>query len=212
MWDEMYPHYAPTLRVGGAIDSAYGLSRGGGKDIKFKSATGSTQDVFSPIHSMIGMVQQVVDTVLTDEAARAFDNAYQQNPGLGVLARLVPGTEKEEIVANEEELNRRQQELLYVLTEGGVDDDIIDQVLDITKSKPGISQATKDPGYLTVHRNDGTVVRYQFDNPYLYGLLAGVRSDANRHPVLDACGSFARLMSKLTTGSTPFFALRNATH
>ena len=204
--DELYPHYAPMAKATELADEFFG-GTGTGKYHIYR-AKGGTGKIFSPFQQVITNTQQVVKTVLENSAARALDDMYQSLGGMGEFARMIPDEEYNELVPSGE-LNNRQEQLIELLS-GNVPDDMMEQVLDITKSAPGMKQAADNQNILTVHRTDGSVVHYQLANPYLYKLLAGVTDQKNNNPYLNAVRTLTRSVAMLTTGLNPGFAVRNA--
>ena len=208
--EEMYPHYVPTYRVRGN-DTAIG-GTGFGRSAKrytLKAATGGSEDIYSPMYSFIGMVDQITSMVATNQIAQVFDQIYQENEGMGVFGRQIPGPAEKPALKPTGEQNAWQKQLSEVLN-GKVDADIMQEVLDITKSQPGVKQPGQNSARtLRVQRQNGEVVQYEIDNPELYKLLTGAQGSSGIR-ALQAVGKLTRTMSMLTTGSNPLFALRNA--
>ena len=208
--NEMYPHYMPTFRIQEGRDGFGGRFTGAHANrYRLHEATGSSQDIYSPMYSFIGMVDQIVGMVNTNQAARAFDRLYQENAGMGLWARQIfdegPAGHTPE---NNGELNARQQQLNDLL-DGHISSDLMEQVLAVVQSQPGMNNDNAPGSLLTVQREDGTVVHYEMSDPYLYRLLSGVQATTGIQG-LRAIGALTRTMSMLTTGSNPLFALRNA--
>lgn len=127
---------------------------------------------------------------------------------MGDFARMIP-VEEDTAVKGSDEINAKQQQLLDLL-QSQISDDLMEQVLSITKSQPGYSGPGRVGGNeLVVQRGDGTAVRYEIRNPELYKLLAGVQGSSGIR-ALQMVGKLTRTMSMLTTGSNPLFAARNA--
>lgn len=200
--EETYKHYVPTFRVGG-VSSMQGVGGKSGKGYTMREATGGSQDIYSPFYSFIGMVDQITTMVNNNRIAQTFDNIYNKYEGLGLWARRVPGP----ATINDKAII---QEQLTKLLEDNVDEDIMEQVLQITSSIPNRANNDASQRVLHVRRQDGTTVRYEFssDGEQLYKLLAGVKDTANID-ALAIVGQLTRTMSMLTTGSNPLFAARN---
>ena len=206
--NEINPHYAPTFRVREGQDGFANRTSGGvRKRYLIHEATGSSENIYSPWYSFIGMADQIVSMVNNNQAALAFDRAYQKIPGMGIWARQIYDSTQNGVVPNATELNARQQQLSDLLA-GQITDDVMQQVLDIVKGKPNVNQAPSD-NLLHVTRPDGTIVNYELSDPYLYRLLSGVQATTGIQG-LQAIGKLTRTMSMLTTGSNPLFAARNA--
>ena len=207
--EEIYPHYVPTFRVGGSVDSMQGVGGKKGKGYTLREAVGGSQDVYSPFYSFIGMVDQITGMVNTNRIARTFDRLYEENEGLGFWARKLPEEDIEtSVVPDNTTMNGRQKQLMELL-DGQINEDLMEKVLEISKSNPGQNRSPRSLDILTVQREDGTVARYQFSDPELFKLLSGVQESTNIK-VLDMLGKLTRTMSMLTTGSNPLFAARNA--
>lgn len=209
--EKTYPHYVPTFRVGGNVDSMNGVGGKKGRGYTLRAAVGGSQNIYSPFYSFVGMVNQITSMVNLNRTARVFDNIYQTHEGLGYWARLLPEAPMEtQLLPNGTTLNERQQQLFDLLS-SEINEDLMEQVLNITKSRPGQRNTDGPSNILTVQREDGTAVRYQFteDGAELFKLLAGVQEKTNIK-ALDILGKMTRTMSMLTTGSNPLFAMRNA--
>lgn len=206
--EEMYPHYVPTFRVGGTAENqemtGFGRSQ---KKYTLKGAKGSTQDIYSPMYSFIGMVDQITSMVNQNQVARLFDKYYEEYEGMGEFARQIPGKEDVAVTPEEGKMNARQREVEGLL-DGEISDDLMEKVLDVLKSNPGVNNRNNG-SELVVQREDGTTVRYEIHDKELYKLLAGVQGSTGIR-TMQAIGKLTRTMSMLTTGSNPLFAARNA--
>lgn len=205
-FNKLYPNYVPTYRV---KDSRVNTGiKPGGKNFTIHKATGSTEDIYSPLDSMATMVNSIVSMVSRNNAALAFDQAFQKYEGLGVFGRRVTGDAKLSSV-DTTDLQETVAEIL--LDAGNIDDDVIQKVFDTIGEKQEQWKSTGKttlPNVVTVQRPNGTHALYEITDPELYKLLAGV-NDTGTSPVWQAVGKITHGMSALTTGSNPVFAIRN---
>ena len=208
-----YEHYVPTFRVKSSGGVSQSFSKNGSKKYIMHEATGSSEDIYSPFASFVGMVDSMVTQVENNRVAQVFDRLYQQYKGMGEeFGRQILGSKQDSSFAPDpSKMNSRQQQLQDLLN-GLVSDDIMSQAMKITQSQPGINQ-TDDANLLTVQREDGTTVQYEIHDPELFKLLAGVNKTFGGDMMakaLSTLGMLTRTMSMLTTGSNPLFAMRNA--
>jgi len=202
--NKIYPHYVPTFRVRGnkSDGQAYGFGKSK-KKYTLKAAVGGSEDIYSPMYSFIGMVDQITNMVATNQIAQKFDEYYQENGGMGIFGRQIPG---EEAAALDPSGDLKTQ--LTDILEGSIPEDLMQQVLEVAKHHLP-AKASEGRNLLTVHREDGTQVQYEIDNPQLYKLLTGAEGSTGIR-LMQPIGKFTRMMSMLTTGSNPLFAARNA--
>lgn len=202
----MYEHYVPTRRVKDPrfIDQ----NRSGGRKYQIRTATGSTEDIWSPIDTFVDMVQSIVSMVSQNNVALAWDTAYRTY-SLGEFGRAIT-PDSHQVSVDTTELRDAIEEKLS----GDVDEDLMQEVLDLIGEKQTqwvTEVGSKAPNTLVVQRPDGTHGVYTIADPELFKLLAGVneaRIDGN--PILVALAKLTRGMTALTTGSNPIFAFRNA--
>lgn len=154
----MYPHYVPTQRVkDSGKDSIW--HRGGSKKYQIRSAKGSTEDIWDPMDTFAGMVDSVVTMVSANNAALAWDRAYQQNEGLAEFGREI-GPDSEYVSVDVSNLQAQIAELLS----GNVTDDIFQRVVDLIGTEQGqwkTKNGASVPNVLTVQRADGTKAYYE---------------------------------------------------
>lgn len=209
--NKMYPHYVPTFRVkeeGTLLNAITGGGRGA-KKFTLKAATGGSEDIYSPLYSFIGMVDQITSMVATNKVAQTFDRLYTENEGMGIFGRQIPGSAEKTNFSQKEGTMNARQKALGELLDGMITEDTMEKVLSIAAGNPGVKQNVANDGLLTVQREDGTTVKYQIDNPELYKLLTGAHGSTGIQ-ALQVVGQLTRAMSMLTTGSNPLFAMRNA--
>lgn len=205
--NKMYPHYVPTYRIRGNERTGSMTPFGRrGKRYTLHAAVGGSEDIYSPMYSFIAMVDQITSMVATNQIAQEFDRLYQETEGMGIFGREIFGEESNTVQPNG--MNRRQRQLRDLL-ESHIDEDLMQQVIDIARTQPNAQNARNQAGVLRVQRQDGTIARYEIDNPELYKLLTGVQGSSGIR-VLQLVGNLTRTMSMLTTGSNPLFAARNA--
>lgn len=207
---EMYPHYVPTIRVMNDNAGQYG-----GKSAKFqmKGAVkgGSSLEVINPIASIVKMTQQMTNTVTQNELMRAFHAEFQKG-GLGDIANDVSQQYRKQRT-NTADI---EQALEAIKNTGSVDpalmDDAFAAVLAAQEQWCGTGQ-NNAPGVVSGVDQYGTPFFYEIKKGAqgLYNLLSG---NATRSEdvgfLLDAVKKFKNTFTKLTTGSNPIFALKNA--
>lgn len=203
-FDKMYPNYVPTFRVRGSMEDSEATGFGkSSKKYTLKEAVGGSEDIYSPMFSFIGMVDQITTMVANNQMAQLFDEYYQDNEGMGVFGRQIPGEEDAALDPSGD-----LQTQLTNLLETEIPEDLMEQVLEAAKGHRALSPS-QGKNLLTVQREDGTSVKYEIDNPDLFKLLTGVQGSTGIRS-MQMVGSFTRMMSMLTTGSNPLFAMRNA--
>ena len=206
MLNKIYPHYVPTRRV---KDPRYvDQNRTGGRNYQIRAATGSTEDIWSPLESFVDMVQSIVSMDGTNKAALAWDNAYQAYE-LGEFGRdITPDMERTAVDTTE------LQEAVADMLEKEVDDDVLQKVIDMIGAEQVRWASTGNsslPNTLVVQRPDGSRKLYEIRDTELFKLLAGINeSSTGNNWALAAVGKVTRGMAALTTGSNPIFAVRNA--
>ncbi len=201
----MYPHYVPTQRV--KNERGDRGSNNGSKRYQVRRATGSTEDIWSPVDTFVGMVDSIVTMVSANNAALAWDNAYHAYE-LGEFGREITPDSKQVSV----DVGELQQKIASLLT-GNTTDDVLQQVVDLigTRQSQWVQQnGSSLPNTLTVQMPDGSQHYYEMFDTELYKLLASVNDNsASRNQLLAMLGKVTRGMSALTTGSNPVFAVRN---
>jgi len=202
--NRMYPHYVPTMRVKDGTPT--GGNKSSSKTYTIRGAKGSTEDIWSPLDTFVGMVDSIVGMVSANNAALAWDNAYMRNEGLGVFGRkITPDSEKVSV-----DVSELQQQIADLLT-GNTDDDIFRKVVNLigtTQSQYKSTGGSDQPNVLTVQHADGSKAYYQMYDEELYKLLASLDEKDQGH-LFRAIGTVTRGMTALTTGSNPVFAVRN---
>ena len=200
--EQMYPHYVPTRRV---KDSRYQMPKGS-KQYQVRQATGSTEDIWSPIDTFVTMVDSIVTMVSANNAALTWERAAAQYE-LGEFGRqITPDTKL--VTVNTERL----QEQLKDLLEGNLDNDLLSEAIDLIGMRQQQWITTNNsslPNTLVVQHPDGSVGLWEIRDTELYKLLASV-SEKTGNRALDIVGKLTRGMAALTTGSNPVFAFRNA--
>ena len=203
MLNQMYPNYVPTQRL---KETVQGKSKSGGKNFTIKEAKGSEEQIFVPIDTFAQMVDSIVTMVKSNDVALAFDNAYQAYDGLGMFAREVPQDMRKDTV-NTEGL---QNEVKKILTENNTSDDVLQSVIDMIGKEQSQWKGTGDVrgnNIVSVQRPDGKKVFYEVLDTPLYRLLAFQRDYGKN--LLSFVGKTTNVMARLTTGSNPFFLVKN---
>lgn len=211
----VYPHYVPTQRVKDA--RVRNTNRNGGSTYQIRTATGSTEDIWSPMDTFAGMVDSIVTMVSANNAALAWDNAYHQY-SLGAFGREITPDMRQMRV----DTRQLQEQVAGLLGNalGMADDtqmyeydDIFEQVINLinTQQTQWVNQhGSSLPNVITVQHPDGTQSYYEIFDNELYKLLASINDgSAGNNQIFKAFGMVTRGMSALTTGSNPVFAIRN---
>lgn len=205
--NSMYEHYVPTRRVKDPrfVDQ----NRSGGRKYQIRQATGSTEDIWSPMDTFADMVSSIVSMVSQNNVALAWDTAYRTY-SLGEYGRAIT-PDSHQVSVDTTELRDAIEEKLS----GDVEEDLLQEVLDLIGDKQTqwvTEVGSKEPNTLVVQRPDGTHGVYTIADPELFKLLAGVNeARINGNTILVALAKITRGMTALTTGSNPIFAVRNST-
>jgi len=203
-FERMYPHYVPTNRV---KKQGAGRRTEGGSTYTVRRATGSTEEIYNPMDSIVQNVNTIVKMVSQNNVGLVWDNLFRQYDGLGVFARNVTQDMQQETV-NTEALRDQVDE---ILTNASTDQDVIDLVLDAIGTEQSQWRATGDvnlPNVLQVRRADGTRVFYEFSDNEIFKAITGL-NERSATSVADWMGRITRGMAALTTGSNPMFSIRN---
>lgn len=201
---QMYPHYVPTNRVKkrGAF-----RGNGGGSTYTVRRATGSTEEIYNPIDSLVQNVNTIVNMVSQNNVGLVFDNLYNQYDGLGIYARDVTQDMRQDRV-NTEGLRDEVEE---ILTNANTDQDAMEQVLDLIGNEQTQWRMTGNvnlPNVMQVRLPDGTRRFYEFSDNEIFKAITGLK-EQHAKSLLDYVGRMTRSMSALTTGSNPLFGIRN---
>lgn len=202
-FERMYPHYVPTNRV-----KKQGVRRGtgSGRTYTVMRATGSTEEIYNPIDSLVQNVNSIVEMVSQNNTALTFDRLYRQYDGLGIFGREVT----QDMERDHVNVTNLRDQISDILTNANTDVDVMDQVLDLIGTEQEEWRGTGRvnlPNILTVQRPDGTRGFYEISDNELFKALANTKDGGGA--VLDFVGRFTRAMSALTTGSNPLFSIRN---
>ena len=151
--------------------------------------------VYYPLENAIGMVQQFVNKVMQNRFARVFDELYNNNDDLGVIAMQLP-------VAKESIIKRNY-------------DDALKFFMDMDDKSDTVKASSNTGDLLTVYRADGSIVQYDVRDRALFELLSGL-SAVRQQEALKVAGVAYKVlsfvtgtMSKLTTGINPLFIGKN---
>ena len=209
-FNEMYPNYVPTERV--KSTETAGKGKGNGKTYQVREATGSTEDIWSPLDTMVSNINKIVAMVNQNNVGLAFDTAFQKY-SLGEFGRDITADVRKESV-DTKGLQQRIQN--YIKSESDVfgsaiRQDIVEKILNMIGEEQVAWKSTgksSEPNTITVQRPDGQKVFYQISDLPLFKLLAGI-NDTQVSAGWQAVGKATHAMSALTTGSNPVFAIRN---
>ena len=201
---QMYPHYVPTNRVKkrGAF-----RGNGGGSTYTVRRATGSTEEIYNPIDSLVQNVNTIVNMVSQNNVGLVFGSLYNQYDGLGIYARDVTQDMRQDRV-NTEGLRDEVEE---ILTNANTDQDAMEQVLDLIGDEQTQWRMTGNvnlPNVMQVRLPDGTRRFYEFSDNEIFKAITGLK-EQHAKSLLDYVGRMTRSMSALTTGSNPLFGIRN---
>ena len=203
-FERMYPHYVPTNRV-----KKQGAFRrnGVGSTYEVRRATGSTEEIYNPMDTIVQNVNTIVKMVSQNNVGLVFDNLYNQYEGLGVYARNVTQDMRLDRV-NTEGLRDSIEE---ILTNANTDQDVMEEILDMIGNEQTQFRATGNvnlPNVMQVRMPDSTRRFYEFSDNEIFKAISGL-SERNERGLLDWFGRMTRSMSALTTGSNPLFSIRN---
>lgn len=206
--NDMYPYYVPTQRVEADKRSDEGRPNGSSQTYEIKRATGSTEDIWSPLDTFVSNVNRIVNMVSANNAALAWDSAYQSTGGLGVFGREVT-SDMEKQTVDTKALQNKVRKLL----KENVDGDLMDEVIKLIGEEQ-VQFRSKDgtilPNSISVQLPDGSKRFYQMQDMELYRLLSGYSAvSKDKDEILGKIATVTKIMSALTTGSNPVFALRN---
>lgn len=202
--NKMYPHYVPTQRVKG--ERADQQVHRGGKRYQVRRATGSTEDIWSPLDSFAMMIDSIVTMVSANNAALAWEQAANQYELSSFGRQITPDMRMQQV--NTEGLQQQIDDLLT----GTLDDDLLQQTLDLigtTQQQWITTRGSNNPNTLVVQHEDGSVGLWEIADVELYKLLASINDTSSGNAALDFIGKLTRGMTALTTGSNPVFAVRN---
>ena len=201
----MYPNYVPTFRVVGENFNQYG---GRGSRFQVRSAVrgGSSLEVIDPLVSIVKMTQQMTNTVTQNELMRAF-HAEMQQGGLGEIAERVP----QEMVLRRTDTSALQTTLDAINASGSVDPalmgDAYAEMLNLQERWYGTGQ-NYGANVVSGVDADGNRFFYRIKDKGLYDLLSGANS--SKVIVPRWMRNAKNVFTKLTTGSNPLFAVKNA--
>lgn len=203
----MYPHYVPTFRVVGKNFNQYG----GSSRFQMRRAVdgGSSLEVIDPIASIVRMTQQMTSTVTQNQLMRAF-HAEMQQGGLGDIAERVT----QQMMVQRNDTDALQASLDAINATGTVDPalmgDAYAEMLNLQERWYGTGQ-NYDANVVSGVDENGNRFFYRIKDEGLYNLLSG---NANRGgdmgAILRGIRNFKNAFTKLTTGSNPLFAVKNA--
>lgn len=203
-FNTMYPHYVPTLRV---KDARYhSQNQQGGRSYTIRRAVGSTEDIWNPLDSFVGMINSVVGMVATNRTGLVFEHAYRTYDGMGIFGQeITPDVEMTQVDLTE--LSKKIENIL----ETEVDDDVLQDVLDLMQdgfTSVRRTNRTTMPNGIMVQHADGTRSFFEIFDTELYKLLAGVQENT-KNIAWETIGKLTHTMAGLTTGANPIFAARN---
>lgn len=198
-----YPNYVPTQRAKENVGTG---NRNGSKTFKIREAKGSTEEILNPMDTFAQMVDSIVTMVKANNVGLAFDNAYQHYDGLGMFGREVSQDMRKDTVSTEGIRNKVKS----ILNENNVSEDILTSVINLIGTEQEQWKATGTVygnNVISVQRPDGKKVFYEILDAPLYRLLAFQRDYGKN--LLSFVGKTTNVMARLTTGSNPFFLVKN---
>lgn len=203
-FEQMYPHYVPTNRV-----KKNGVRRNGegGSTYTVRRATGSTEEIYNPMDTIVQNVNTIVKMVSQNNVGLVFDQLYQQYDGLGIYARNVT----EDMRLSRVDTTTLHDEIENILTQAQTDQDAMEEVLDLIGNEQTQWRATGNvnlPNVMQVRLPDGTRRFYEFSDNEIFKAVSGLK-EQHANGLLDWLGRITRSMSALTTGSNPLFSIRN---
>lgn len=203
-FEQMYPHYVPTNRV-----KKKGARRNGegGSTYTVRRATGSTEEIYNPMDTIVQNVNTIVKMVSQNNVGLVFDQLYQQYEGLGIYARNVT----EDMRLSRVDTTTLRDEIEYILTQAQTDQDAMEEVLDLIGNEQTQWRATGNvnlPNVMQVRMPNGTQRFYEFSDNEIFKAVSGLK-EQHANSLLDWLGRMTRSMSALTTGSNPLFSIRN---
>ena len=199
-----YENYLPTFRVQDVDVNAFG-----GNQSKFQiygaKKGGSSLDIINPLYSIATQVQKVVKYVTHNQLMQAFDKEYLRG-GLGEIA--IDVTEKQNEIRTD---TTKAMELVNELKgKFGADSEAFDKLineLDRMKSRFQASGEGVGKNVVSVVRQDGSVAYYQIKDTSLFNVLSANQTSMNKG--LRAAAGLKNIITALTTGSNPLFAIKN---
>ena len=207
---KLYPNYVPTMRV---MDENYGKKNGAGSTFTLRGAKegGSSLEIVNPIYSIVQMTQQIVNTVSQNQVMQEFHKAMQQG-GFGWLATR----EIADMRVTNIDTSRAQSKLAEMYVEMAdanpdIDPTSFAEMFDILN---GMQQKWTNTGWNkganVVSGVDASGKRffYRIKDKGLYELLSGSANTMTNG--LELIRNAKNAFTKLTTGSNPLFALKNA--
>lgn len=207
---KLYPNYVPTMRV---MDENFGKKDGAGSTFTLRGAKegGSSLEIVNPIYSIVQMTQQIVNTVSQNQVMQEFHKAMQQG-GFGWLATR----EIADMRVTNIDTSRAQSKLAEMYVEMAdanpdIDPTSFAEMFDILN---GMQQNWTNTGWNkganVVSGVDASGKRffYRIKDKGLYELLSGSANTMTNG--LELIRNAKNAFTKLTTGSNPLFALKNA--
>lgn len=185
-----HPHYVPFTR------------EGSGNTYRFASTKSSSKAIYQPIENMMALMRQFTNEAVQNRFMRVFDEMYQANNELGVIA--VPAVVDAEVANMPHAILQKE-----IFGDGLKQDDLNpDGTLKSTGETPTLNAATEGGNVIDVARADGTHVSYRIMDKALYNLLAG-KSQYVQNKALRAISKVTKTMTLLTTGVNPVFNVKN---
>lgn len=198
----LYPNYVPTQRV--KSNNAGGWHRKTqSSQFQIRKATGSTEDIWSPLDTFYEMVDSVVEMVSLNDVGLAWHRAFENNDGLGWFGERINPDLKQVSVDT-----KQLQEAIREKLDGNVTDDVLSDVLEMIGPRQTqwlSAQKSSLKNAIAVQLPDGSTAFYEIRDPELFKMLSGKRGDSP----LKAFRRVTRQMAVLTTGNNPLYGLRN---
>ena len=199
-FNRLYKFYAPTQRV---KEDAPGTWHKNSSHFQIRSATGSTEDIWSPLDSLYEMVNNIVTDVSLNRVGVTWHRIFTSHEGLGWLGEQISPDMKQFSM----DMTKVQDQVRDTL-DNHVGEDVLNEVLDIigsTRTQWISTKKSTAQNSISVQLPDGKTVFYKIHDPQLFKLLTGT----NGTSPLTAFGRINRNMALLTTGNNPTYAIPN---
>lgn len=183
------------------------FAREGNKTYRITFAKGhSDLPIIAPLESAIAMVNQFTKRAAQNRFAQVFDGLYQQNNDLGFIA-----TELRNYTPEGRAFVPENADTIETLS-ADMNENVTDKTDRELKALAATFVEADDAKYgeqvLTVHRKDGTSVKYVVNDKALFDLLSG-QSYKTQSEALKIISAVTRFMARATTGINPLFIVKN---
>ena len=207
---KLYPNYVPTMRV---MDENYGKKNGAGSTFTLRGAKegGSSLEIVNPIYSIVQMTQQIVNTVSQNQVMQEFHRAMQKGDFGWLATREIADMRVTNIDTSRAQSKLAEMYMEMADANPDIDPTSFAELFDILN---GMQQNWTNTGWNkganVVSGVDASGKRffYRIKDKGLYELLSGSANTMTNG--LELIRNAKNAFTKLTTGSNPLFALKNA--